>query len=240
MINQLKSLGVLGTSLKPAARRVLAASVLATGLAGCANNQAAEKMIGFVAPATTVEQRHPINVVNARAAIALQVPGRAGGLNVYQQERIRHFIAIWRAEGTGKLTVSGNSRDGLAGVRDLLIERVVPAAAVEIRRYDVNQPGVKLSFARLVAQPPKCGNFNSDLTRDSANTEYDNFGCAAQHNLAALIANPKDLQTPRDQVDWTNAERHDFMNRAFQVGKSTGGDTNATDKAGTISDIAKH
>lgn len=240
MTKQMKTPGALGFNLKPATLKLLAASVLVTGLAGCATTRDAEKAIGFVAPATTVEERHPINIVKARAAIALQVPGNAGGLNVYQQERIRHFIAIWRAEGTGKLTVSGNSREGLAGLRDLLIESVVPVVAVEIARYDVNQRGVKLSFARLVAQGPKCGTWNSDLAKDSTNTEYENFGCADRHNLAALIANPKDLQTPRDQVDWTNAERVDFMMKAFQLGKPTGGDTSATDKAGTISDIAKH
>ena len=245
MTKHSNTLGVLGLKpsyLKPshAALQVLAASVLITGLAGCASNRDAESAIGFVAPVTTVEQRHPIDLVKARASVALQVPGKADGLNVYQKERIRHFIALWRSEGEGKLVVSGNSRTGLAGLRDLLIERVVPVSAVEIGRYDVNQLGVKLSFARLVARPPKCGVWNSDLGKDSSNTEYENFGCAAQHNLAAMIANPKDLETPRDQVDWTSAARQDFIERAFTAGKATGGDTSATDKAGTISDVAKH
>ena len=240
MTNQLKKLGVLGSNLKPATLRILAASVLVTGLAGCAHRLETGHAEGFVAPGSTVEERHPIEIEKARANLALQVGGDSGGLNVYQRDRVRHFIAIWRNEGAGKIVVSGNSHAALADLRDLLIERVVPVGAVQVVRFDGGQPGVKLSFARYVAEGPKCGHWRTNLADDSANTEQENFGCADQHNLAALIANPKDLVMLRDQVDWSNADRSDFMFRAFTFGKGTSADTTAIDRSGTISDVAKH
>jgi len=240
MTNQMKTLGVLGSSLKPATLRILTASVLLTGLAGCAH-RGYEAPEAFVAePVRTVEERHPIEIVDARANLVLQAPSDGGGLNVYQKERVRHFIATWRNEGSGKLMVSGNSHAALADLRDLLIERVVPVGALNVVGYDINQPGVKISFARYVAKAPKCGKFNTNLASDSANTEYYNFGCADQHNLAALIANPRDLVVPRDQVDWSNADRNDFVFRAFNAGRDTGGEVTSTTKAGTISSVAAH
>ena len=240
MTKQMKMPGCFGTSLTSATVRILAASVLVTGLAGCGHQYDDTRLSGFVDTTQDAEQRHPIEIEKARAVLTLNVPGNAQGLNVYQKDRVRHFIGLWRNEGSGKIAVSGNNRGALEGLRDLLIERVVPVGAVEVVRHDANQPGIKLSFARYVAEGPKCGKFPSNLAKDSANTEYENFGCAQQHNLAALIANPKDLVTPRDQVDWTDADRRDFIYRAWLGGRNTAGDTSNTNKAGTISDVAAH
>ena len=218
---------------------LLAASLMATVLAGC-GHRLEKQLVGYVAPVQTVEQRHPIEIEKARATLALQVPGNAHGLNVYQKERVRHFIALWRNEGAGKITVAGNNREALSDLRDLLIERVVPVGAVQLTGYGANQAGVSLSFSRYIAEGPKCGKFPTNLAEDNANTDYENFGCAAQHNLAALVANPRDLVSPRDQVDWTDADRRNFIFRAFESGKNTAGDTTTTNKAGTISEVANH
>jgi len=218
----------------------LAVSALALGIAGCGHRGYHEQTVSSLEPVQTVEQRHPIEIEKARATLALNVPGNASGLNIYQKERVRHFIATWRSEGAGKIVVSGNNRGALGDLRDLLIERVVPVGAVEVVSYEAGQPGIKLYFARYIAEGPKCGKFPTDLGRDPNNTEYENFGCAAQHNMAALIANPRDLEVPRDQVDWTSSQRRDFIERAYIASRNTAGDTTATDKAGTISDVAKH
>ena len=239
MTKQTNMPGRLGDSLR-SATFLLAASALAIGIAGCGHRLDGPRHYNLAEPLMTTDQRHPIEIEKARATLALNAPGNSQGLNVYQKERVRHFIATWRNEGTGKIVVAGNNREALSDLRDLLIERVVPVGAVQVVGYDAGEPGIKLSFARYVAEGPKCGKFPTDLANDSDNTEYENFGCAAQHNLAALIANPRDLVVPRDQVDWSVSARRDFVQRAYLAGGSTAGDTTATDKAGTISDVAKH
>jgi len=239
MIKQSKIPGCLGTKLR-SATTLLAVSVLAIGIAGCGHRGPREETSAFVEHVKTYDQRNPIEVEKARATLSLNVPGNARGLNVYQKERVLHFISNWREEGTGSIAVSGNNREALADLRDILIERAVPVGAVQVVGYDAGQPGIKLSFARYLAEGPKCGKFDSNLAEDSGNTEYTNFGCAAQHNMAALVSNPKDLLAPRDQVDWTDANRRDFIYRAYIKGSNTAGETATTDKAGTISDVAKH
>jgi len=238
MTKQLKMTGLSGASLKATAVRILTASVLVTGLAGCGHQLGGDTTSGFVAT-QDVNERHPIEVEKARATLALNVPGNAQGLNVYQKDRVRHFIADWRNYGSGQIVVAGNNRGALLDIRDLLVERRVPIGAVQVVTYGVDQPGVKLSFARYVAEGPKCGKFPTDLGKDPNNTEYENFGCAAQHNLAAMIDNPKDLVGPRDQADWTDGDRRDFIYRAWWAGKDTGGDVEKVNKSGTVSDVAK-
>lgn len=237
MTKQLKISGFSGASLKIATVRILAASVLVTGLAGCAH-RFEEAPMGFLASSKDANQRHPIEIEKAQATLALNVPGNAHGLNAYQKERVRHFIADWRNDGTGQITVSGNNQAALVDIRDVLIEHKVPIGAVQVVSYGANQPGVKLSFARYVAEGPKCGKFPTDLGNDPNNVEYENFGCTAQHNLAAMIDNPKDLVNPRDQADWTDGDRRDFIYRAWWQGKDTGGDVEKVNKAGTVSNVA--
>jgi pilus assembly protein CpaD len=238
MTKQLKMTGLSGASLKATAVRILTASVLVTGLAGCGHRLEGETTSGFVATTQDASERHPIEIEKARATLALNVPGNAHGLNIYQKERIRHFIADWRNDGSGQIVVAGNNRNALLDIRDLLIERRVPVGAVQVVGYGADQPGVKLSFARYVAEGPKCGKFPTDLGKDPNNTEYENFGCAAQHNLAAMIDNPKDLVNPRDQADWTDGDRRDFIFRNWWSGKETGGEVSKINQAGKVSDVA--
>jgi pilus assembly protein CpaD len=39
---------------------------------------------------------------------------------------------------------------------------------------------------------PDCGNWRDNAGRNDENIPYDNFGCASQRNLAAMIARPSD------------------------------------------------
>ena len=240
MTHQLNMPGCLGKSLKVATLRLLAVSALAIGVAGCGNRFEGEQTAAFTAqPMKTVEERHPIEVEKARTSMALVAPASARGLNAYQKERVRRFVGLWRNEGAGKMIVAGNDRTALGDLRDILIEAGVPVGAVEIARYDGNQPGVKVSFARYIAEGPKCGAWRENLAENSNNDIYENFGCSAQHNMAAMIANPRDLKVPRDQTDWSDSSRRDFIFRAWTSGAKTTGDTTTVTKDGNVSDVAK-
>ncbi len=239
MMHQLNMPGSLGASLKVASLRLLAVSVLAIGVAGCGHRQQYEHTAALTQPLQTVEERHPIEIEKARTSMALVAPASAHGLNTYQKERVRHFVGLWRNESIGKMTVAGNNRAALSDLRDILIEAGVPVGAVEISRYDGNQPGVKVSFARYIAHGPKCGEWHENLAENDQNDMYGNFGCSAQHNLAAMIANPRDLKTPRDQVDWSEGDRRDFVYRAWRSGEKTTGDTTTVNEQGNVSDVAK-
>ncbi|MGE0240505.1 MAG: CpaD family pilus assembly protein [Parvibaculaceae bacterium] len=50
------------------------------------------------------------------------------------------------------------------------------------------------------AHAKACGDWSEDLTETAQNDQYKNFGCAQQSNLAAMVANPRDLERPRTQT----------------------------------------
>lgn len=236
---QLTEISAIGSGLGPVAMRLVAASVLALSIAGCRDGIGDGRMIGFVEPVQSYQERHPIVVEKGDANLALDVPSSASGLNVYQKDQIRHFIGLWRNEGAGKLVVSASGREQMADLTDILIERVIPRGSLHLEGWHGGKPGVKLSFVRYVAQGPDCGAFPSSLSEDHDNVNYENYGCAAQHNLAAMIANPRDLIEPRDTVDWRDGDRRDTVYRNFWHGQTTGAEVSNQEKAGNISDVAK-
>ncbi len=42
----------------------------------------------------------------------------------------------------------------------------------------------------------QCGEWTEDLTKTSQNDAYPNFGCSQQNNIAAMVADPRDLARP--------------------------------------------
>ncbi len=53
--------------------------------------------------------------------------------------------------------------------------------------------GVMLTVSRYVVVPPNCPDWSKPNTFDYKNTSQPNWACADQHNLALMVANPRDL-----------------------------------------------
>ena len=82
-----------------------------------------------------------------------------------------------------------------------------------------------------------CGQHWENLAKTAANAPYDNFGCAVTSNLAAQIADPRDLERPATPTP-TDALRKSVILDHYSKGEVT--TTAASDDAkGTISDAIK-
>jgi pilus assembly protein CpaD len=64
------------------------------------------------------------------------------------------------------------------------------------------------------------------LARTYQNTPYPDFGCANQHNLAVMVANPGDLLGPRTMTP-RDANRRDDMYGKYVKGQPLGADAEA-------------
>jgi pilus assembly protein CpaD len=88
-------------------------------------------------------------------------------------------------------------------VRQVLVEAGVKSNRIVFTSYEPANPQasapIMLSFVAVTAITGDCGQWPSDLFGPSIrdNTNWENFGCASQQNLAAQIANPADLVAPR-------------------------------------------
>ncbi len=235
-----------GPGLRPVAMQLIAASLLATGLAGCRDYNDG-RLVSWEQP-MTVEERHPIVVEEERQVLALEVNRGATGLTAGQRDEVAGFLGAWRGMGGNRLMISAPSGAAneyaayhvVADLRQMLRGAGVPEAAISVDAYHEGggKPPVKLSFVGYVAKGPDCGQWPTNLAEEKQNVSYQNFGCAQQHNLAAMVANPRDLVEPRAMTA-RSSERRDTAWRDYVKGQSTISETKDEEKAGTISDVAK-
>lgn len=184
--------------LRTAAAAALAA-IIATTLAGC--NSA--KIDDEVHPRLTdPARRHPIIVVAETATLDVSVPfpGKGGEARAYMETT--RFMRNFRYEGRGPLNIAvprhGASQQ-LQAIRLVAHRAGVPSQRVRV----TSKPGdgtVTLSYDRIAAIGPTCGDWSEDVTRGAHVLPYNNFGCASQRNMAAMAANPTDLMFPAQET----------------------------------------
>ncbi len=218
-------------------RTVMVALLAALPLAAC---QQGPMTTGTVP--LTVEERHPIGVVPERVVLDVGAPG--GAMSPRDAEELQSFVMAYGQEGQGPLYVlapngSANRRDAeliYAEARRIAHDSGIPVAAISYAGYDA-PPGpapVRLLYERLTAATT-CGQWPTNAASDLRNEPYYNYGCATQKNLAAMIEDPRDLEsmrptTPRD------ATRRQVVHGKYQQGQSTATDY-GDDGAGRISDV---
>ena len=70
---------------------------------------------------------------------------------------------------------------------------------------------------------------------DPQNLPYPNLGCATQSNLAAVVANPRDLLEPRASTP-RSSERRDVVWDKYIKGEPTGAEKAEEEKT-TVSEV---
>lgn len=203
---------------------------------------------------TDYRQRHPISIKEGEQTLDLFVGSRRAELMPEQRAQVFAFAGNWRREATGGIALevpagTPNAR-AAAGfqreVKSVLMGAGVPGHAIAMRRYQPANPSamatVRLSYPKMVADAGPCGLWPNDLgptsdTTYNQNTEFWNFGCAHQRNLAAMVVNPADLVQPRAETPIYAGRRTTVLDK-FRKGEGTATTTPNDDK-GKISDVGK-
>lgn len=220
--------------------RLVLTALAATAVAGC---QGGDRLATSALP-MSVEARHPIQVGSER--VVLDLPAERGGMGAAERGAARDFISAYRREGQGPLHVlgprgaqnEGESQLVIGELRRLAYAGGVPASALSYSSYYSKdaRPPVVLRYERYVAAA-ECGQWPSNLGTDWRNVPYENFGCASQRNLAAMVEDPRDLHGPRRMTP-RDSERRDEIFDNYRRGQPTGART-GTDDAGTASDVGR-
>ncbi len=172
----------------------LALGLTAAGLAGCG--------------ADLVEHdyrlRHPIGVEQHTAILDIASIED-------DHDRIAAFAADFLKMG-GKVLVTVNGRaaddaDAIAFAQDIgatLRGFGVAAGEIDLRlAVNAGEQRAVLTFVFHVARPPQCGTWTKDISDNWTNAPTEQFGCATQRNIGAMVANPRDLlQVQDDQGRW--------------------------------------
>ena len=144
-------------------------------------------------------ERFPITVEPQIQTLRVSVD--SAGLDPASMTGLERFARDYLRNGNGSVRVSTTRRLPQAAnvVADRLVDLGVPRNRIITGVDDVPNAGdeVKLTFIGYQARTEPCGDWSSNLGYTSANTPPPNFGCATQHNLAAMVADPRDLATPK-------------------------------------------
>jgi pilus assembly protein CpaD len=216
--------------------RVLAGAFLVASfaLAGCKHDEPT-----FTASVPDdYRMRHPIAITEADRTVEVFVGNSRGGLSASQRADVIALGNTWMREGTGAIIAdvpvgTPNARaaaDSYREIRSLLAATGVPTHGVTLRHYKPDNARtfatVRLTYPRIAATAGPCGTWPEDLGTSVknksylANTQYWNFGCANQRNLAAMVENPSDLLQPRPETPaYTN--RRTVVLDKFRRGEGT-------------------
>jgi pilus assembly protein CpaD len=166
-------------------------------LAGCSSDLA--EVDDYYRPAMHYE-RYPIEV--AKGAVRLDVSTKRNRLTARQEDSVIRFAQQAVASGASQIEVRrppGATGESVADrVTELLVASGVPPAAIAHDDYSAGRGApVIVTFDRKFAVTSECGDWSEDVAITGQNTTPVNFGCATQHNIAAVVANPEDFETPR-------------------------------------------
>ncbi|WP_245413660.1 CpaD family pilus assembly protein [Mangrovicella endophytica] len=212
------------------------AVLLAALVAGCANVQHVE--VGAIPD--DYRTRHPITVSEAEEDLEIPVASSETRLSEANASRIRAFAARFRASGAEVIRVMlphGSTNEAAAELVSGSVLKTLRARGVAQHRILI-QPyaaaglsgptPIRLAFVTLAAKTAPCGRWPKDLGDTTDNKNYFNFGCASQQNLAAQIADPRDLLGPRG-VGEIDAERRTDMLDKYRRGEATPSERSPTE-----------
>ncbi len=170
------------------------------------------------------QQRFPISFEPQMQVYRLAYDSRDESDPVFD----RQLYAIGRdyiENGAGSISISAAADNASAAERiavelsDLGVPRnriaVVPPGSADVPNT------VAIGFIRYRAVSPVCGNWSANLAITYDNRQSPNFGCAVQHDIAAMIADPRDLATPKAE-DTEDVDRRLTILGNYEKGEPTG------------------
>ena len=183
-------------------------------------------------PPLTPLSRYSLQVEPGLDRIALAV--HDSGLSANQQAALTDLVNRFAIEGAPVLVVEAPAGDDAVAnqtawnVKAALVAAGTPDHRIRVVSYagpDARAP-VLVGFETVRAAVPQCGTQWGSLSRTGDNQPSANFGCAVNANLAAQIANPRDIVSPRAMPP-SDAGRRSVVFVNYRKGEPTAADREA-------------
>jgi pilus assembly protein CpaD len=174
-------------------RSLLPAFALAALVGGCAAGAA------DAPPPLTPLSRYVLQVEPGLDRIALAV--HEDGLSANQQAALLDLAGRYRATGAGPIQVQGPAGEDPAAARQAWAVRAaleaagVPGDRIRVMAYDAPDPRapVLAGFETVNAVIPNCAAEPRSMGPRWSNQSSPGLGCAVTANMAAQIADPRDI-----------------------------------------------
>ena len=146
-------------------------------------------------------RNHPIAVEPSYRDLKVQYSG-ADGMSADDAAKFDAFVADYRVHGNGSLGISVPSGAGSRAAITFFGERAASGGIsrdkilVTTREAGNSDMRVDVSYIAYTAHTKACGDWSEDESFTMENHTPANFGCAVQQNIAAMVADPRDLLGP--------------------------------------------
>jgi pilus assembly protein CpaD len=197
------------------------AGLLAVLLVGGCSHSMLEEEVHF--EVESPQTRHPITIVDDRAVLDVVLsPSSRHGLGIANLEVIR-FARRYHDEGKGPFVITvpphierrHRAAARLRDVQDVLAKEGISAGRIRVDKGPAPRAGaITLSYRRVAAVGPTCGDWSEDASKVRGSMPYRNFGCASQRNLAHMVANPIDLSVPARETP-RGSDRRAIPHKAY-------------------------
>lgn len=180
---------------------------------------------------------HPIAVEPSYRDLKVQFAGGENALSTDDAQKFDAFVADYRVHGNGSLGISVPNGAPAHAAITFFAERAaatgIPRDKILVSTHDVtnNDWRVEVSYIAYTAHADDCGNdWSQDLSFTLDNETPRNFGCSVQHNIAAMVADPRDLIGPGGMGPVDTGRRAVVMDH-YEKGEVTQADKHTADKA---------
>lgn len=220
----------------------VAGLLLIAGLATGCSTQTPE-LAGAARPAINPLEQFKPQAEQTPDQVALAL--HAEGLSARQRTALDDYAHRYLDLGGQTLAVKAPANGGEPALRMAdavkaeLQARGVPAAEIVLDPYKADKPDapVLVVYQRWTAKPIACGRSWPNLMAQNENEVQSNFGCATTANMAAQIADPRDIAAPHA------SDPADAGRRSKVIDNYRKGDLTATksdkDAKGNVSDAVQ-
>ena len=178
---------------------------------------------------------HPITIHPEYRASKFSYSGANAGLMPEDTVKLDSLVRDYLERGDGSISVSApdgpESGPMITYFGERLAQMGVPRSRILVGSHPVadGDGRVEISFVSFVARTAPCGDWSVNVAETASNLPMPNFGCAVQSNVAAMVANPHDLEHPR-AMDQADATRRATVMGHYEKGETTQADKRSSDK----------
>jgi pilus assembly protein CpaD len=190
-------------------------------------------------PVSDPAANHPIMVEPSMHTIKLPFSASNAGLMPEDAAHFSVFVQEYLSSGNGAISITApsgaNANAAIGYFGERLASLGVPRDRILVgtKPQEGGDARVEIGYVGYNAHVEGCAGGN-DWSKDWADT-MDNqptpsFGCAVQSNIAAMVADPRDLVQPRT-MDASDATRRSTVMGHYEKGEVTQADKHTADKA---------
>ena len=182
---------------------------------------------------------HPFEVAPSFHTLRVGFSGADAGLMPDDSQRFDAFVQDYIQHGNGAISISAPAGRDTSVTIEYFGERLaaagVPREKILVGTKDSPDGKVEIGFIGYQALVGACGDWSANLAFTLDNQVSPNLGCSVQHNVAAQVADPRDLVAPRTMSPGDAARRATVYSN-YRDGKPTGA-THSSDQSGAVSDV---